>query len=72
MFIHMLITYPHVDNYVDKYVDNYVDNFNNQKIEHLFELFKNTKYFQIFCVQYTIPLVISQTRLYFFKNIKSV
>ena len=65
MFIHMWISYQHVDNYVDKYVDN----FNNQKIEHLFELFKNTKYFQIFCLNNTIPLVISQTRLYFFKNI---
>lgn len=71
MFIHMWINYQHVDNYVDKYVDNYVENFKSPKIEHLFELLKNTKYFQIFCLSNTIPLVISQTRLYFCKNIKS-
>lgn len=71
MFFHMLISFPHVDNYVDKYVENYVENFKNRKTEQLFELLENTKYFQIFCVKYTIPLINSQTRLYFYKYIKS-
>ena len=53
MFFHMWISYQHVENYVDKYVEN----FKNRKIEHLFELLKNTKYFQIFCVKYTISLI---------------
>ena len=46
-----------MENYVDKYVENYVENFKNREIEHLFKLLENTKYFQIFCVKYTIPLI---------------
>lgn len=57
MFFHMWISYQHVDNYVDKYVENYVKNFKNRKTEHLFELLENTKYFQIFCMKYTISLI---------------